>query len=79
MLNKQSTERDFARWPQYERLYKNAIQKMIDKRNADGKPFNNGMDNVEKVWQWWLSRKAGVPKNQISMDMDPNGDEGAES
>ena len=70
MLNKQSAERDFARWPQYEKLYKNAIQKIIDKRNADGKPFNNGMDNVEKVWQWWLSRKAGVSKNQISMEDD---------
>jgi phosphoadenosine phosphosulfate reductase len=68
MLNKQRTERDFARWPQYEKMYKIAIQKIIDKRKENGKPFANGMDNVEKVWQWWLSRKAGVSKNQISMD-----------
>lgn len=67
----------FERWPQYKKLYLKAFDEMLKVRK------HRVMDDVkwtdaQAVMDWWLG-KTGVPtdKNQIAMDLAPNGDEGA--
>lgn len=75
-----NAEKELERWPQYKALYLKAFEEMLKVRK------HRVMDDATVKWtdaqavmDWWLG-KTGVPtdKNQIAMDMDPNGDEGAE-
>ena len=58
-------QKEFARWPQYEKLYMAAFDRMLEERKAQGKEaavWQNGVD----VFHWWIGD--GVISGQISMD-----------
>lgn len=58
-------QKEFARWPQYEKLYIAAFDRMLEERKAQGKEtagWQNGVD----VFHWWIGD--GVISGQISMD-----------
>ena len=65
---------EFERWPKFEKAYKFAIKKMIEKNKKDYetgiyKPKNGpkclGLSDVETVWEWWLRKNQQEP-NQDS-------------
>lgn len=43
---------EFARFPTYERAYKRAIEKMLERRKERG--LQQRYDSVEAVWRWWM-------------------------
>lgn len=47
---------EFRRYPAYERAYKRAFGKMLDKRIADGKKAY-GWETAEDVFRWWMEDK----------------------
>lgn len=58
-------QKEFARWPKYEKLYIMAFDRMLKARKDAGKEtvaWGNGVD----VFHWWLDD--GVMPGQISMD-----------
>jgi phosphoadenosine phosphosulfate reductase len=66
----------FARWPQYKKLYIKSFDEMLKERSAKGKKTK--WETGEDVFNWWINGGSEkVDENQILMDMDPNGDEGA--
>ena len=78
MGDKNGMTKDFKRWPQYKKLYIKAFDEMLKERAAKGKKTK--WETGEDVFNWWVYGGAEkIDKNQILMDMDPNGDEGAES
>ena len=56
-------ERDFARWPKFEAMYRKAIARMIERNVRD---LESGIYNppasvtvfrsVDEVWAWWMSK-----------------------
>lgn len=50
---------------------------MLEERLRKGK-YNKNWETGEDVFNWWVNGGAEkIDKNQILMDMAPNGDEGA--
>jgi phosphoadenosine phosphosulfate reductase len=56
-------ERDFARWPKFEAMYRRAIARMNERNAADraAGTYNppdsvKAFGTVEKVWAWWMSK-----------------------
>lgn len=45
-------QREFMRWPAYEKMYISAFEQMLDARKAKGLPcdWQTGMD----VFRWWM-------------------------
>lgn len=52
MARRGGREKEFMRWPRYEKLYINAFEKMIEARKQTGKPctWETGRD----VFNWWM-------------------------
>lgn len=58
-------QKEFARWPKYQKLYIDAFDRMLKSRKEQGKEtaaWENGMD----VFHWWMDD--GVLPGQLSMD-----------
>lgn len=59
MSGRKGRLRDFARWPRYEKMWKQAAQAWLDKWRTvprrDGKPRSNVQyKTVEEYWAWWM-------------------------
>lgn len=63
-------QREFMRWPAYEKMYISAFERMLDARKAKGLPcdWQTGMD----VFRWWMEDKNVA--GQLSM-FDEEGDQ----
>lgn len=57
-------QREFIRWPAYEKMYISAFLRMLDVRKAKGLPcdWQTGMD----VFRWWM--EDDNISGQLSMD-----------
>lgn len=57
-------QREFMRWPAYEKMYISAFERMLDARKAKGLPcdWQTGMD----VFRWWM--EDDNVNGQLSMD-----------
>lgn len=58
-------QKEFARWPKYQKLYVDAFERMLKVRKEQGKEtiaWQNGTD----VFHWWIGD--GVAPGQISME-----------
>lgn len=57
-------QREFARWPAYEKMYISAFERMLDVRKAKSLPcdWQTGMD----VFRWWM--EDDNISGQLSMD-----------
>lgn len=57
-------QREFMRWPSYEKMYISAFDRMLDVRKAKGLPcdWKTGMD----VFRWWMQDEN--INGQLSMD-----------
>lgn len=61
-------QREFARWPAYEKMYISAFDKMLEARKSAGRidetwrAGNTGTD----IFHWWM--EDGVLPGQLSMD-----------
>lgn len=64
MAGTQGRQREFARYPGYERLYKKTFDKMIAARKARG--FPTEWENGEDVFHWWM--EDGVLTGQMSLE-----------
>ena len=54
---------DFARWPQYKQIYIHAFDRMLEARDAAGKPRDGLWLTGEDVFLWWI----GEDPRQISL------------
>ena len=43
---------EFRVWPAYEKLYRRAFQRMLEAREAKGKPSQ--WKSSDEVWRWWM-------------------------
>lgn len=61
VASKQSRLREFARWPRYEKLWKNAFRKRWERMaftiQSNGLKWfgTDTFDSWEEMWQWWLN------------------------
>ena len=57
-------QREFMRWPAYEKMYISAFERMLDVRKAKGLPcdWQTGQD----VFRWWM--EDDNISGQLSMD-----------
>lgn len=57
-------QREFVRWPAYEKMYISAFERMLDVRKAKSLPcdWQTGMD----VFRWWM--EDDNISGQLSMD-----------
>ena len=57
-------QREFMRWPAYEKMYISAFERMLNARKAKGLPcdWQTGMD----VFRWWM--EDDNISGQLSMD-----------
>ena len=57
-------QREFMRWPSYEKMYISAFERMLDVRKVKGLPcdWQTGMD----VFRWWM--EDDNISGQLSMD-----------
>ena len=66
--NSAAMRRDAKRWPQYAKAYEKALQRMVDKRRADGYPVNPAWETGADVMRWWLGQgKRSEEDGQISL------------
>lgn len=72
MAGRRGRQREFRRWPAYEKMYISAFERMLDARKAKGLPCDwfNGMD----VFRWWM--EDDNLNGQLSMDELLGGDDG---
>lgn len=60
--------KEFSDYPTYKTAYINAFQKMVEKREIEGK-VNNGMwGSGEEVFDWWIEKYKHEMKGQMSLD-----------
>ena len=64
MAGRGGRQREFMRWPAYEKMYISAFERMLDVRKAKGLPcdWQTGMD----VFRWWM--EDDNVSGQLSMD-----------
>ena len=71
LTNTYQKRMEFNRWPKYEKLYRQACQKMIDEKKREGKDFmlktKDGQYVVAKdgneVFDWWFNIRSYSPKS----------------
>ena len=69
LANREQQKKEFARWPAFERNWKNAIIKNWERRKddprRDGKPrFHAHFKSGEDLWKWWLNEKTQNPMDE---------------
>ncbi len=63
MASRKKRLKEFARWPKYEKKYREAFQKVIDARKEKGKEWNDLHPSNEKwkdgasMFGWWMEDK----------------------
>ena len=62
-------QKEFSIWPQYERAYKAAFQRFLDKCQERGKPDLWG-GNLDAMWHWWM--EDGIITGQQTLWEDEN-------
>ena len=64
IAGREGRQREFMRWPAYEKMYISAFERMLDARKAKGLPcdWQTGMD----VFRWWMGDDN--VSGQLSMD-----------
>ena len=60
--------RDFERWPEYERLYLRAFGRMIEERKKRGLTIER-WETPEGVMKWWMYGRVEEDDNQPTMQM----------
>ncbi len=65
MRGAKGVQRDFARWPQFERAWRRSFHRLWDRRSGQpmirgkhkGKPWPGlpGIDNPDQLFDWWKS------------------------
>ena len=63
MAGSKKQQRDFARWPRYEHLWRKGFQLFWDTwkgvpRRDGGKRHIEKFSSVDELWDWWISGKA---------------------
>lgn len=69
MAPQREREKDFKRWPAYEKLYRNAFARMLIEREKRGRPFianGNVVATVDDVFNWWM--EYDILPGQIDFD-----------
>lgn len=63
--------REFERWPKYKELYLSAFERMIRKREIDGKDNLHPADwsTREKVMRWWMEEKEAGTDDDSRSDL----------
>ena len=56
MASKYIRRRDFARWPQYERLWRKACEDVVRVRKKRGLSCYGGIDTGEGYFTWWMGK-----------------------
>lgn len=58
IANKKKREREFERWPAYERMYRRCIKELLERNKFEKiAPPDLPMEEREKiVWEWWMDR-----------------------
>jgi len=81
MPGKRGRLRDFERWPQYEKKWKVAFEKIWNLRSGtirDGKEWFGTayLENWEQMWNWWLYDLPLPDKRQLKLftDNPPTGE-----
>ena len=50
-------EEEFERYPKFKQAYLGAFRRLIDKRNAEGKPFDSEeWQTAEGMFDWWMRK-----------------------
>lgn len=57
-------KKQFERYPKFEKLYLNAMQKLIDKRKAEGKEELYG--TPEAMMRWWTQEDGEIVETEIT-------------
>lgn len=55
MAGRGGRQREFLRWPQYEKLYISAFDRMLKEREAKG--LQHQWENAQDVFNWWMEDK----------------------
>lgn len=69
MAGRGGRQREFVRWPKYEKLYIQAFDRMLEERNKRGLDANKVWDKIKTgvdMFHWWM--EDGVLPGQLSMD-----------
>lgn len=70
MAGKRQRKRDFGTWPQYERAYKRAFDKMLEERKRRG--LETRWKDGEAVFRWWIEDE----RDERQLVIDWGDDEG---
>lgn len=70
MAGKGGRQREFVRWPAYEKMYISAFDRMVEARKQcvenGGKIFSDNWETGRDVFHWWI--EDGVLPGQVSFD-----------
>lgn len=70
MAGKGGRQREFVRWPAYEKMYISAFDRMVEARKQcvenGGKIFPDNWETGRDVFHWWI--EDGVLPGQVSFD-----------
>lgn len=72
MASVRNREREFARYPQFQRAYIRAFDRMVEVRTAAGKSKGNWKDG-ESVFQWWMygnGKKEKQVEGQLRLELE---------
>lgn len=75
MARKSGRERQFARWPLFERNWKLAFQRLWETRTRDGRwEAGERFGSWQAMWDWWMSDRSfngrdGEDSCQLALDM----------
>ena len=70
--NNTKREEDFERYPTYKRAYLRAFEKMIKKREDEGKPFHH-WKTAEDVMEWWVRERKDREENPEQWEIEDTG------
>ena len=63
-------QREFVRWPAYEKMYISSFDRMVEARKQcvenGGKIFSDNWETGRDVFHWWI--EDGVLPGQVSFD-----------
>lgn len=75
LATKENQEREFERWPNFKRNWKNAIIANWEKwhavpRQKDGKPrYHAKFESGEEFWEWWCNYRAPARDRECQPDI----------
>jgi phosphoadenosine phosphosulfate reductase len=61
--------KEFKRWPQYQKAYYNTFKKLLENRKQEGKDDSTGQwKDVDTLWLWWMGELPKEDKNQTKIE-----------